>query len=158
MTKIALECNPDEAFLKCLGFFKKQIIHQPNKGQVVNYLRRNPGSIGIVDEDPGVANPSYMNDFTNTNIGNHNIEVLHHAKDNNTIFIIKPPLEDWVLNHAKTSKINPTDFYLPELPNELHKKINYHIPKFQLFLKAIQEAKSPGFEFLKSQIDVYISK
>ncbi len=158
MTKIVLECNPDEVFLKCLGFFKKQIIHQPNKGQVINYLKKNPGSIGIVDEDPGVANPSYMNDFINTNQGNHNIEVLHHKKDNNTIFIIKPRLEEWVMGHAKTSKIDPATFYLPAVPKELHKRINYHIPKFEDFLMAISEANNPGFAFLKSTIQQYISK
>ena len=60
MNKIVLECKPDEAFVKTLGFSRRNIIHQPNKGAVFNYLKKNPGAIGLVDEDPGSANPNFF--------------------------------------------------------------------------------------------------
>jgi hypothetical protein len=55
--KIAVECYPDEAVLRGLGVPRKRVLHQARKGAVSNWLKRNAGSVGMVDEDPDSDQP-----------------------------------------------------------------------------------------------------
>jgi hypothetical protein len=55
--KIAVECYPDEAVLCALGVPRKQLLHEARKGEVFNWLKKTPGGLGVVDEDPGSAQP-----------------------------------------------------------------------------------------------------
>jgi hypothetical protein len=106
MLEIVLECKPDETLLKSLGYTRKMITHQPSKGEVINYLKRNPGAIGIVDEDPGSANPTYFSKFQEKADGQFGLECLHIPKDGTRLIVIKPRLEDWIINCAQRSKID----------------------------------------------------
>lgn len=147
MSDIALECKPDEALAKLLGFTKKQIYHQPNKGQVIKYLERNPEAIGIVDEDPGAAWPDYFKKYERTLDEKHGVEV--YTKANTRLVVIKPRLEEWVLKQASASNINPSNFTLPNSGHELHKIINTRIPKFEQMITAMIDSKNPGLVYLK---------
>ncbi len=152
MSKIIVECKPDEAFIRALGFSAKQVLHQPNKGEVINYLRKNPGSIGVVDEDPGTAAPNYLGTFTNKGSNNHQLELLENKQDGNLIILVKPRLENWIMNHLAVMGFRSSDYFLPDNPNELHKVINYHIPKFKNLLNDLQVAGCPAFTFLSRTI------
>jgi hypothetical protein len=41
MREIVVECKPDETLIKVLGYVRKTVTHQPNKGEVLNNLQRN---------------------------------------------------------------------------------------------------------------------
>jgi len=47
---IIVECYADEYFVRLLGF--KGIKHEGGKGKVLERVRENPGTIGMIDEDP----------------------------------------------------------------------------------------------------------
>ena len=155
MNQIILECKPDEVFIRALGFSKKQIIHQPNKGEVINFLRKNPSlvCVGIIDEDPGTTQPKHLNEFVfNHELSKHNFSVFESKRTNHLIIMIKPRLEDWILNVAKTSHVSPGEFSLPDDPRHLHKVINYQLQKFRLMLLQILSKKSEALIALKKII------
>jgi hypothetical protein len=53
---IIVECYADEYFVRLLGF--KGIKHEGGKGKVLERVRENPGTIGMIDEDPNSHQPS----------------------------------------------------------------------------------------------------
>lgn len=153
MIEIVVECNPDEALLKVLGYSNKMIIHQPSRGQVVNYLERNPTAIGIVDDDPGSAKPNYFKKFKKETDEKFGVESYAIDKLGTRLIIIKPRLEEWIIKHAQESKIDLTKHSMPSSGNELHKIINTRIPRFMNLLKEMIEKGSPSLRHLKSLID-----
>ena len=153
MPKIVLECKPDEVLIKSLGYTRKMITHQPNKGAVINYLQRNPGVIGIVDEDPGAANPTYMYKFQEETPEKFDIENLFVRKEKTRLIILKPRLEDWILKYAKKSNINLQKYSLPETGRKLHKIINSHLPKFALMINEMLEKENEALMHLKKIIE-----
>lgn len=150
MNNIALECNPDEELVKCLGFTRKEITHQPNKGQVFSFLEKNMGALGIVDEDPGANPPGHMVFYKKICDEQHGVEVYIKPLEGTKLVIIKPRLEEWIIKQAKDSKIDPTKYSLPDNGRELHKIINTKLSQFGQLLSSMLEKRNPGLLYLKS--------
>ncbi len=93
MELLHLECLPDETIVKCLGIPKKSIKHHNDKGRVCNFLMKNSSSplIGLIDEDPGSAQPKYLSALV-LEKEKHHIRVLHDKAHNHKIIIICPRL------------------------------------------------------------------
>jgi hypothetical protein len=60
---IATECYPDTYLLKVFSIGRKTIKHAGTKGEVVNYTCDNPGTLGIIDEDPDSSQPKELNSY-----------------------------------------------------------------------------------------------
>lgn len=153
MADIVLECNPDETLIKSLGYNRKEITHQPGKSGVIIYLENNPNAIGVVDEDPGTANPSYFQKFQIQGKEAFGIDYFLIPRKGTRLLIIKPRLEDWILKHAVEVNLNPEKFSLPNNGHALHKIINDHLPKFQELLDEMLRKKSKGLQHLRSLIE-----
>lgn len=150
MRDIALECYPDETLVKTLGYVRKQIYHQNSKGGVINFLKKNPGSVGIVDEDPGSANPSYMSEFEKVGESKFDLEFHRIEKENTNLIVIRPKLENWILKYARNANVTST---LPLDAKILHKVINRRIPQLEQLLTAMMTKKSPAMRYLKELIE-----
>ncbi len=153
MNKIVLECKPDEAFVKTLGFSRRNIIHQPNKGAVFNYLKKNPGAIGLVDEDPGSANPNFFRQFLKNNKPKYGIKYYGLSKGETRLIVISPRLEEWVIEQAQSVSLKPQDFGLPSSGKALHKIINSRINAFERMLNQMYENQCKGLLYLKSLVE-----
>jgi len=153
MREIVLECKPDEALIKSLGYTRKMITHQPNKGQVINYLKKNPDTVGIVDEDPGSANPNYFQRFQKVRNSRFDIEYFHIESKGTRIIVIKPRLEEWIIKYATESKIDFKKHSLPDKGHQLHKIINYYLPRFEQLINQMLGKKSEALLYLKKVID-----
>lgn len=153
MIEIVVECNPDEALVKKLGYTRKMVTHQSSRGEVINYLQKNPSAIGIVDDDPGAAKPTYFSKFSLDSNEQLGIESYSIAKVGTRLIVIKPRLEEWVLKHANALKIDLKQHSIPDNGNELHKVINTKIPRFENLIKEMIELKCPALTHLKSLID-----
>lgn len=153
MPEIVLECNPDEALIKVLGYTRKMITHQSSRGQVINYLERNPTAVGIVDDDPGSARPTYFSKFSPETDGQFDIESYKIAKLGTRLIVIKPRLEEWILKYAKELKLDLKQHSLPSNGSDLHKVINTRIPRFENMIKEMLNKKSGALNHLKSLID-----
>ncbi|MFM7485605.1 MAG: hypothetical protein ACKOC0_10400 [Cytophagales bacterium] len=134
MRDIVLECNPDEALVRTLGYSKREITHQPNKGQVFNYLEKNHQACGIVDEDPGSANPGYFSHYIKQGETKFDVDFFLNIGTGAKLIVLKPRLEDWVLKQAKQEGVEPDEFSLPPNGRQLHRIVNQRIPKFEQML------------------------
>lgn len=151
MRDIALECNPDEALVRTLGYVRKQIYHQNSKGGVINFLRKNPSALGMVDEDPGTTSPGYMSLFQKEGETKLDLEFFRIRTDNTCLIVIKPNLESWILKYALEAGALPGS--LPSNSKDLHKVINRRIPQFRQLLAAMITLNSPALKYLKELIE-----
>ena len=153
MPEIVLECKPDETLVSALGYNRKMITHQPSKGQVINFLKRNPGAIGIVDEDTGSANPTYFSKFQMEAEEQFNLECLCIHKEHTRLIIIKPRLEERILKYAILSNIDLQEHSLPDSGHSLHKIINTRLTRFENMIKEMLDKNNEALLYLKKVID-----
>lgn len=153
MTSIALECLPDEALIKKLGFPKKKIFHHPGKSRVLAFLEKNSQSVGIVDEDPGAAWPRYFNQYVRIpTMCLHDLDYYQHATHHGRLIVVRPRLEEWILKQVQISGIDPEDFSLPAKAKDLHAVITNKIPKFESMLTALLEKDNDGLLHLRELV------
>lgn len=135
---IATECYPDTYLLKVFSIGRKTIKHAGTKGEVVNYTCDNPGTLGIIDEDPDSSQPKELNSY-------HIIEtsgnlVLMEKQNNSRLIRISPRLEEWFYQRAKFHRIDPLRYGLPRDADDLHSIAHYEEKRgFQEFLSRLSE-------------------
>jgi len=151
--RIVLEYNADEALMMALGISKKEIQHQPNKGAVCNYQKKEAIPIAIIDEDPGAGQPKILSDFS-TKTTQHGVRLLIHRNLNQKIIVIQPFLENWLIDRCSSAKIDPQEYGLPNSGKGLHKVVNNRLEQFKRLIKALLHAKDPGLLALKEIIDL----
>lgn len=144
---IIVECNPDEFLVRLLGFSK--IKHAGGKGKVLEKIKENSGSIGIIDEDPDSRQSKERNEYVEyESVAKVKLLVNKHDESLKVIQI-SPRLEEWILYRARQNQIYPTTFGLPNDPDDLHTP---HIEKrknFQEFMKKIVEKDDVEISTLK---------
>lgn len=153
MPEIALECKPDEVLAKALGYTRKRIVHQPSNSEVINYLRKNPGNIGIVDEDSGSIKPPFFAKFQRETHEKFGVESLCIPNSDTRLIVIKPRLEEWILECAKSSEVRPRQFSFPDNGREFKKVINHRLQQLEKLIKELVEKQSPAVLHLKGLID-----
>ena len=135
---IYVECKPDVLLIKTLGVPVNKYKHSGDKGRVCRDLEHNKYSTGLVDEDAAGTQPSYMSKMKIK--GNKDdIKYLVEPDGTNSMVVLCPKHEDWILKAAKEVGINMREFKLPNDPDELHKEINLCLDKYEVFLKAIKD-------------------
>ena len=148
---LLLECKPDEVLARRLGRTRRECIHHNDKGRVCNALKRATGFTGMIDEDPGSAQPPYLGTLSESP-GAHDLRVLLDVKRNHRVVIVRPRLEEWLIKTAQASGIKMADFGLSERGNELHREINARLPRLEELLDALNAAGSERLRYLKSLI------
>ncbi len=149
MKKIIVECNPDEILVKGLGITAKQVAHQDNKGEVCNYMRKTNTGLALIDEDPDSGQPNYLKEFE-IEEEKYGVRKLVHRKEAKTILVLKPRLEEWIIEQCKESGIVPK--HLPNKASELKKVINLRLNFFSDLIQELSKANSKGLEYLKLEI------
>jgi len=134
-----VECNPDKALLCTLGISKKQVIHSFGKGNVCNRLKKTSNAIGLVDEDPKSAQPSYIKTLELTNIKDE-IKLYFDSKTDNQLIMLCPRLEEWIVLAARSANKDIMKYGLPDNANELHKVINVRQHSFQQLITNIRNS------------------
>jgi hypothetical protein len=139
-----VECNPDEVLIRTVTITsRKNIKHSGNKSELLKALsQRFDNSKGLVDEDPWSIQPPYLDKFhEKQDLTGYNIKILEQKSKNNTIVMLRPRLEDWILQAAKEANVSPAQFGLPDEATKLHEQINVGIDKFQKLLDALKTSK-----------------
>jgi hypothetical protein len=154
MAEIVLECKPDETLIRSLGYKKKIITHQPCRGEVINYLRKNPTNIiGVVDDDPDSAKPSHFYSFKKETRTLHGLESYCITKSHTRLIVIKPFLEEWILREAISIGVNPTDHSFHGNAHEMHKVINTRLVQFEGLISEMLKKNSAGLRHLQLLIN-----
>lgn len=153
LKKIIVECKPDEVLAKSLGCNKKEIAHQPNKGEVCNLLIKSNILIAIIDEDPNSHQPNLLSKFKLIE-EKFDIRKMYLRSESKTILVIKPRLEEWILKRCRLSGINPKAYYLPSNNKEFKDVLNYQLGKFELLVDGLLQKKDEGLLYLRKQIRI----
>jgi hypothetical protein len=147
MKQVHVECLPDEALIKKLGFARKSVKHHAGKSRVFNTLKSVSNQLALVDEDPGSAKSDYEKKLKLLD----EIQGIKLCSDNsgNKILILKGKLEDWIVSLCLKADIKLKDFSLPEKPNDLHDVINQRISKFEELIDYLLENNNMEITQLK---------
>ncbi len=143
---IYLECNTDKALVMALGIHKDVITHSGNKGNVCKNLAKKQKSIGLVDEDPSSAQPSYLGKLK-IRSNDNDIKFMYDNENKNYMIVLCPRLEDWIIKAAKESGIDMKDYNLPDEAYELH-KVNFKTLKN--FTKLIEDMEKRKCKMLRA--------
>ena len=151
---IVLECKPDQTLAEVLGYTRKDITHQNSRGHVINYLKKRGQGIGIVDEDPRSAKPTFFYEFKRETAEHLGVESHYHPKEKIRLIILKPQLEEWVIMAARRSEIRLSDFFRDcHTANDLHDVINPRLLRFEQMLRHMREQQNDALAYLKKVID-----
>jgi hypothetical protein len=138
--KVLVECNADEALLHFLGVTKKRLLHEPSKSRVIIRLKDLPGATGMVDEDPGSGGPRELNSYQQSEAGEGLCLFTRRGSGGQRLIVLCPRLEEWLMQRAKSSGVDPEKYGLPDSPDHLHS-----IPHYEQkdgFLRFLAELKS----------------
>jgi hypothetical protein len=143
-----VECTPDEALLRKIGFTKKQISHHQGKSRVYADILRKNGQVALVDEDPGQASHPYIRNLI-LQAEEYGIKYFLDRHRNNKVFVLKVKLEDWIIAACQGDKVKMHDFGLPDKPNDLHEVIIHRLKNFESLLDFLQTNKNKPIRKLK---------
>jgi hypothetical protein len=148
---IATECYPDTYLLRVFNVGRKKIRHVGTKGDVVNYTRDNPGTLGIIDEDPDSSQPKELNSYQI--IEKTGSLTLMEKGNSSRLIKISPRIEEWFYKRASLLRIDPLTYDLPRDANELHSIPHYEKKKgFQDFLSSLSEHDEEIATFKKNYL------
>ena len=142
---IYVECKPDEMLVRLLTKLpKREVIHEiKGKSGVVERLRRQKNSMGVVDEDPWAVQPAYLSSMrVSQDQATQGLKLLHDASSDNYVVVLCPRLEEWIERATKETGLELTRYGLPDDPVRLHQVINVDLSKFQRLVKNLQTKRS----------------
>lgn len=154
MRLLYLECYPDEALVKVLGRTRRQFEHAGDIGGVCKLLGKHTERLGLVDEDPGKAHPTYLKNLKSAG-EQHRVKLLTDPQRDNRVPIVCPRLEEWVVGMVHQHGLQlKRDFGIPASTGpELHKVINQHLPKFERVIERLLTEGAVPLLFLKKQLE-----
>jgi len=146
-----VECKPDAVLVQSLTITsRKDIRHAGNKSELLKKLTEHyDNTKGIIDEDPWSIQPPHLQRFKEKqHLTTYNLRIRRQKTKNNTLIILCPRLEDWILEAAREANLDPKEYNLPNDASELHELINIQIDKFEDFIEALK-TKSNRLKELK---------
>jgi hypothetical protein len=151
--EILVECDADEVVLHNLGVPRKQLLHFGGKDKLINRLRKLPGAIGVVDEDPtSTQHPDLKTSYRQTNSAEGLCRLVRQGSGKQRLIIVCPMLESWLIRRARLSEIRPEDYGLPSDPNRLHHSPHYEQKEsFHRFLSELTK-QDKGMQLLRQWI------
>ena len=149
---IAVECYADEKLVGILGVGKKQIRHEGCKGNIFRKLKKESSGTGLVDQDPGSAQPGELKNYRKVEEGDGIELYIHQGTPDKRIIMMCPRLEDWLISRARAAGIKPEDFGLEKEPLALHRSGRYDRRSgYVAFIKALWE-KDRGMKRLEEWV------
>ena len=139
-----VECKPDYSLATLLS--SKKVEHAGNKSGVIKKLVRGSGmqnfenSTGMVDEDPLSSQNPDLNQFTELErLNKAKIKVLYYRWLNNSLIVLCPRLEEWIIAAAREAQIRLRDYDLPDSPATLHEVINLRTDRFEDLVESLRD-------------------
>ena len=149
-----MECRTEVLLLKALGFSGKDLNHQGGKGKVCNRLKRTNKAWGLIDKDPESFQPSYLKNLEVIK-EEDDIKILYDHKRENTVVMLCPRFEEWILKTAKSAKINLRDYGIPNNPLELWKEINFYLRNLERLIHKLLEKNPSRLKTLKNALSTW---
>lgn len=150
--KVLVEYNADEAVLRALGVPRKQLLHFGGKYELLKKLKERTHDVGMVDEDPGKAQPRDISSYRQIESVEGLRLLSRQGRGGQRLVVVCPKLEDWLIERANSSGIRPEDYGIPSDPDRLHSIPRYEQKEgFRRFLSELKE-QDKGMHVLHSWI------
>jgi len=149
-----VECKPDAILVEYSTLTsRKNIQHAGNKSELLKKLtERYNDSKGVVDEDPWSIQPPHLQRFRAIQeLARYGLRVLHQTSRNNTLVVLCPRLEEWIIEAAREADIDPEKYNLANDPAELHQQINIQIDNYRRLVEELK-TKSNRLRKLKKHL------
>ena len=115
--RLLIERNPDQLFLTRVLRGKEgiKLKHGRNKSEIIKHLTKDnfSGNIGIIDEDPAIRPPSYLSRYFRIYLEREDLLIYRNFENKTSIIVLRPRLEEFVLDITKSAKISPRQYGLP---------------------------------------------
>lgn len=148
-----VEGRADRVLARRLGVSRREIEDGKGKGGVLRRLIQGQNCRGLVDEDPGFPIPTLMNRFVEASADDLmrlGLRIYRHGERGNTLIVLCPKLEDWLIAAAREVGLTLDDYGLTASPNRLHDVINDDLRKLDRLLDDLLSAQSPRLLRLQS--------
>lgn len=151
--RVLVECYPDAAVLRAIGVTKKHLRHERCKGEVVKRVLKLDRAVGVIDEDPGSAQPRDLNNYKEKEAAEGLRLLVRHGSADRRLIVVCPRLEDWLIARAIAVGIKPQDYDLPSDPHRLHGIPHYEDRQtFQQFLTELTGRDAEGMGLLRQWV------
>lgn len=152
---IFVECNPDYALVKSIMNIPEiEIIHAGGKSIVCKNLENKKNCKGMVDEDPRSPDPPYMKNLHPENdLPEHDLIRLRDNPNDNHIIVLRPRLEEWILEAANDANVDVRKYNLPNTANRLHRLINVNLENFESLLEELKRRNPERLQQLKGLLE-----
>ena len=149
-----VEDDAHKSLLRFLGVPRKSILPLGSKGNVIKRLKDHPGATGIVDEDPGYDPPHEFASYRLTESGEGaQIQLRKRQAGGQNLIVLCPEVEEWLLQRAKISGVDPRQYHLQVTARELHDLPGYEEREsFHQFLAALTNSGDRGMSLLRQWI------
>ena len=125
-------------------------MHAWGKGEVVNAVWEVEKSKGLIDEDDPRRLPRKLRRFFSVvhDWPDEGLKVLEHQ--GRRVVILRPRLEEWLIDAAKQCGLNMADFGFSDDPPVLNAQIEFPGENFRRFLEALSGRNPPMVTKLKA--------
>ncbi len=149
-----VEDDAHKFLLRFFGVPRKNILAMGSKGNVIRRLNEHPGATGIVDEDPGYDPPHEFANYRLTEPGEGvQLQLRTRQGGGQSLIVLCPEVEDWLLQRARISGVDPKQYHLRDTAKELHDLPDYEKKEsFHQFLAALTNNSDKGMCLLRQWI------
>lgn len=105
--------------------------------------------IGMIDEDPNTIQPRYLQDLAVVS-NEHDIAVYEDHDRGHRLIVLRPRLEEWLIQTARSEEIEMIQFGLSERGNDLHREINSRLPSLVKLIDQLLATNSARLRHLQS--------
>jgi len=149
-----VEDDAHRSLLRFFGMPRKNILAMGSKGNVIKKLKDHPGATGIVDEDPGYDPP---HEFANYRLTERSegvqLQLRTRQGGGQRLIVVCPEVEDWLLQRARVSEVDPRQYHLRSTAKELRELPDYEKKEsFQQFLSALTDRSDKGMSLLRQWV------
>jgi hypothetical protein len=160
---IFVECDADTALVNLLVQGKTQVKHVSGKPKVCNRMEQSNSCSAMLDEDPDSAQHPYINKLKSsgirTEISGKGIILLEDRLNSNQLILLRPRLEEWIIESAHAVDIRLSEYSLSDVAKELHTKLtlgqNRNVENFKKLLIELLQ-KSQRMKKLKELLEISI--
>ncbi|MBN2239389.1 MAG: hypothetical protein JW712_06425 [Dehalococcoidales bacterium] len=146
---IYVECKPDTTIARTLsGGIHVEHVH--GKSRVCNKLMYGDNLKGMVDRDSPEQTHPYIKEISSSGQVNEllteELIIYNDTHRNNTLILLKPRLEEWILESSKRERISMKSYRLPETAEELHTAFSIgsrdHINNLRMLVQKLLETSN----------------
>ena len=143
-----VECRPDEALMSLLLPTRQHVIHRSGKPEVLKFVKKTEGTLGMIDEDPSSIQPPLLGQLQEVESSSHLGLKLSKFSAARLVVTLSPRLEEWVLDECRRMGVPLTRYNLPSDSEAFHDIVNQRLDNFSRLISDLKNNRSERLQKL----------